>query len=61
MDLLIALGVPIVLFLGLTILFVIDGVPDWVLNFNNKYSSKTWLYGVIVLSVVSLLVALYKE
>ena len=61
MDLVIALGIPLFIVLGLTIIFTTDGVPGWVNNINSKYSSKTWLYGVIALSTASLLVALLKK
>lgn len=61
MDLLIALGIPIVIFFGMTIIFLSNGVPNWVLNFNRKYSAKTWLYGVIALGTISLLIALFKN
>ena len=61
MDLVIALGIPVVLFLGLTIVFVSDGVPSWIYSMNSRYSRKTWLYGVIGLSTVSLLVALFRS
>ncbi len=61
MDLVIALGIPLVIILGLTIIFTTDGVPGWVNNINSKYSRKTWLYGVIALSSASLLIALLKK
>ncbi len=61
MDLLIALGIPIFFLLGLTILFVSDGVPNWVHDFNSKYSRKVWLYGVIALSTISLLIVLFTK
>lgn len=47
MDLVIALGVPLLLFLGLTLVFIADGVPNWVYAINSRYSRKFWLYGVI--------------
>ena len=61
MDLIIALGIPLVIILGLTIIFTTDGVPDWVYNINNKYSRKTWLYGVIALSIGSLIIAMFRR
>lgn len=61
MDLLIALGIPLVIILGITIIFTTDGVPKWVYDINSKYSRKTWLYGVIALSTVSLLIAMFKR
>ena len=61
MDLVIALGIPLVIILGLTIVFTADGVPNWVYNINSKYSRKAWLYGVIALSTSYLLIAMYKR
>tara|TARA_B100000482_G_scaffold69173_1_gene48533 strand:- start:93 stop:278 length:186 start_codon:yes stop_codon:yes gene_type:complete len=61
MDLVIALGIPLVIILGLTIIFTADGVPNWVYNINSKYSRKTWLYGVIALSIGSLIIAMFRR
>ena len=61
MDLVIALGIPLVIILGLTIIFTTDGVPNWVYNINNKYSRSIWLYGVIALSTGSLLIAMFRR
>ena len=61
MDLVIALGIPLVIILGLTIIFTTDGVPTWVHDINSKYSRKTWLYGVIALSTGSLLIAMFRR
>ena len=61
MDLVFALGIPLFIILGLTIIFTTDGVPNWVYNINNKYSRKTWLYGVIALSVGSLIIAMFRR
>ena len=61
MDLVIALGVPLLLFLGLTLVFIADGVPNWVYAINSRYSRKFWLYGVISLSTVSILIAFLRR
>ena len=61
MDLVIALGIPLFIVLGLTIIFTTDGVPGWVNNINSKYSRKTWLYGVIALSIGSLIIAMFRR
>ena len=60
MDLIIALGIPLVIILGLTIIFATDGVPDWVYNINKK-SGNIWLYGVLALSTGSLLIAIFRR
>ena len=61
MDLVIALGIPLVIMLGLTIIFTTDGVPNWVYNINSKYSRKTWLFGVIALSIGSLIIVMFRR
>tara|TARA_B100000902_G_scaffold341514_1_gene344979 strand:- start:436 stop:621 length:186 start_codon:yes stop_codon:yes gene_type:complete len=61
MDLVFALGIPLFIILGLTIIFTADGIPDWVYNINSKYSRKTWVYGVIALSTGSLLIAMFRR
>ena len=61
MELAIALGIPLIVVLGLTIVFVTDGVPNWVQNFNTNCSRKTWLYGVIALSTAGLIAALFRR
>ena len=61
MELVLALGIPVILFLGLTIVFMTDGIPNWVTSFNSKYSAKTWLYGVIALSTAGLIAALFRR
>ena len=45
MDLVIALGIPVVLFLGLTIVFVSDGVPSWIYSMNSRYGRKPGFTG----------------
>ena len=61
MELVLALGIPLVLFFVLTILFMTDGVPHWVQSINTKYSGKSWLYGVIALSTAGLIAALFRR
>ena len=39
MELFIALGFPIVLLVGLTLLFMTDGIPSWVQQFNRNSST----------------------
>ena len=61
MELVIALGIPLFIILGLTIVFMSDGVPPWVQNLNTKYSGKVWLFGVIALSTAGLIAALFRR
>ena len=61
MELVIALGIPLFVFLVLSFVFASNGVPHWVQNINTKYSGKTWLYGVIALSSAGLIAALFRR
>ena len=57
MELFIALGIPIVLLVGLTLLFMSDGVPNWVqqLNKNNK---TLWNFGIVAMSTIAVIIYL---
>ena len=46
MELFIAIGLPIVLLVGLTLLFMSDGIPSWAQQFN-KNSSTVWNFGIV--------------
>ena len=59
MELFIALGFPIVLLVGLTLLFMTDGFPDWGSNLNRN-SSTIWNLGIVVLSTITAIIYLSK-
>ena len=60
MELFIALGLPIVLLIGLTFLFVSDGVPVWIQNLNRN-SSTIWNFGVVAISTMTVIIYLAKR
>ena len=60
MELFIALGLPIVLLIGLTFLFMSDGIPVWVQNLN-RYSSTIWNFGIVTMSTVTVIIYLAKR
>ena len=60
MELFIALGLPIVLLIGLTFLFVSDGVPVWILNLNRN-SSTIWNFGIVAISTMTVIIYLAKR
>ena len=45
MELFLALGLPIVLLVGLTLLFMREGIPSWVQQFNSSESGPGWSGG----------------
>ena len=59
MELFIALGFPIVLLVGLTLLFMTDGFPDLVSNLNRN-SSTIWNLGIVVMSTITAIIYLSK-
>ena len=59
MELFIALGLPLVLLVGLTLLFMTDGVPDWIQNLTSK-SSTIWNFGIVAISTMTLIIYLSK-
>ena len=60
MDLFIALGLPIVLLIGLTFLFVSDGVPVWIQNLNRN-SSTIWNFGIVAIGTMTVIIYLAKR
>ena len=49
MELFIALGLPKILLVGLTLLFMPDGIPMWVQQFN---SSTFWNFGIVAMGTI---------
>ena len=60
MELFIALGLPLVLLVGLTLLFLTDGVPDWIQNLNRN-SSTIWNFGIVAISTMTVIIYLAKR
>ena len=58
MELFIALGLPIVLLIGLTFLFMSDGIPVWIQNLN---SSLIWNFGIVAISTITVIIYLAKR
>ena len=54
MELFIAIGLPIVLLFGLTLLFISDGIPSWVQQFDRN-SSTLWNFGIVTMSTMALI------
>jgi len=60
MEFFIAIGLPIVLFFGLTLLFISDGIPSWVQQFDRN-SSTLWNFGIIAISTMALITYLARR
>ena len=60
MELFIAISLPIVLLFGLTLLFLSDGIPSWVQQFERN-SSTLWNIGIVAMSTMALITYLARR
>ena len=60
MELFIALGFPLFLLVGLTLLFMTDGIPSWVQQFNRN-SSTLWNFGIVAMGTMTVILYLAKR
>ena len=60
MEFFIAVVLPIFLLVGLTLLFMIDGMPYWVQNLNRN-SSTIWNFGIVSMSAMSVIIYLARR
>ena len=60
MELFIAIRLPIVLLFALTLLFMSDGIPSWVKQFNIN-SSIVWNFGVVVMGTMTAIIYLSNK
>ena len=49
MELFFAIGLPIILLVGLTFFFMSEGIPGWIQNLSGK-SSTIWNFGIVSMS-----------
>ena len=52
MELIFALGFPIILLIGLTFFFMSEGIPAWIQNISGK-SSTIWNFGIVSMSAMT--------
>ena len=60
MELFLAIGLPIILLFGLTLLLMIDGIPTWVKQLNRN-SSTVWNFGIIAMGTMSVIIYLSNK
>jgi len=60
MELFIGLGLPIVLLVGLTLLFMSDGIPSWVEQLNRN-SSTLWNFGIVAMGTMTVIIYLARS
>jgi len=59
-ELFLALGLPIVLLIGLTLLFMSDGIPSWVKQFSWN-SSTIWNFGIVAMGTMTVIIYLARR
>tara|TARA_B100001093_G_C26559065_1_gene897846 strand:+ start:706 stop:888 length:183 start_codon:yes stop_codon:yes gene_type:complete len=60
MELIFALGFPIVLLIGLTFFFMSEGIPAWIQNLTGK-SSTIWNFGIVSMSTMTIIIYLSRR
>ena len=60
MELFIALCLPIILIVALTLVFISDGIPSWAKNLSIN-SSVIWNTGIVGITTMSILIYLAKR
>ena len=60
MELFIAIGLPIVLLFGITLLFILDEMPSWVQQYKSN-NSILWNFVIISISTVTIIIYLAKR
>ena len=60
MELIFALGFPIILLIGLTFFFMSEGIPAWIQNLSGK-SSTIWNFGIVSMSTMIIIIYLSRK
>ena len=60
MELFITLGFPIVLLVGLTLLFMTDDIASWV-QLLNRNSATLWNFGIIAMGTMTVIIYLARR
>jgi len=60
MELFIAIGLPIVLLFGLTLVFMTEGIPSWVQQFNRN-STTIWNFGIVAIGIMTVIIYLSNK
>ena len=60
MELFFALGLPMILLIGLTFFFMSEGIPAWIQNPSGK-SSTVWNFGIVSMSAMTIIIYLSRR
>ena len=60
MELLIALGLPVLCLVGLILLFMTEGTPAWIQHLTMN-STTIWNFGIVFISTISVIIYFAKS
>ncbi len=60
MELFFALGLPLILIIGLVFIFLSEGIPPWIQNLNRQ-SSTVWNIGIVLISTITIVIYLSRR
>ena len=55
MELFIALVIPVIFLVGLTLLFKIESIPSWIQDITRN-STTIWNFGIVFMSTISVII-----
>ena len=60
MELIFALGFPIIMLIGLSFFFMSEGILAWIQNLSGK-SSTIWNFGIVSMSTMTIIIYLSRR
>ena len=60
MELFIALVIPVIFLVGLTLLFKIESIPSWIQDITRN-STTIWNFGIVFMSTISVIIYLARR
>ena len=60
MELFFAIGLPMILLIGLTFFFMSEGIPAWIENLSGN-SSTIWNFGIVSMSTMTIIIYLSRR
>ena len=60
MELFFAIGLPMILLIGLTFFFMSEGIPAWIENLSGN-SSTIWNFGIVLMSAMTIIIYLSRR
>ena len=60
MELFFALGLPLIIIIGLVFIFSNEGIPPWIQNLNS-HASTVWNFGIVSMSAMTIIIYLSRR